>query len=97
MSNLFKHTIKGADVLSLYPIIYVSSKGDPMLIDDAEAMNDFRLVTVRNKLAALDERPGDVGRLFEALDCEVVRRGLDPKFKGGRPPLAEPPLEEGFA
>ena len=97
MSDLFKHTIKGAEVLSLYPIIYVSSKGEPMLIDDAEAMNDFRLTTVCRKLSEQDELHGEVGRLFEALKEECVRRGLDYRIKGGRPPLAEPPQEEGFA
>jgi hypothetical protein len=94
VSDLFEHGDVG---VSLYPVLYISSKGEVMRIDDDKKMNDFRLVTVRNKLAALDEKPGDVGRLYEALDCEIVRRGLDPQYRGGRPPLAQPPLEEGFA
>jgi hypothetical protein len=94
MSDLFNHGNVGS---SLYPVLYTSSKGEVMRLDDTEKMNDFRLVTVYNKMKVLDEMPGDVGRLFEALYCEIQRRGLDPQFKGGRPPLAEPPQEEGFA
>lgn len=82
-------------VESLYPVLYCSSKGEWMAVDDTVKMHDFRLVAVRNKMAVLDEKPGDVGRLFEALDCEIERRGLDPAFRGGRPPLAQPETEVG--
>jgi hypothetical protein len=94
VSDLFTHGDAG---LSLYPMPYTSSKGEVMRIDDTEKMHDFRLVAVYNKMQAQDERGGAVGQLLEAVYAEIVRRGLDPRFKGGRPPLTEPPLDEGFA
>jgi hypothetical protein len=94
MSDLFNHGDIGP---SLYPALYTSSKGEVMRLDDTEKMNDFRLVTVYNKLAAQDEREGAVGMLFEAFFAEITRRKLDPKFKGGRPPIEPPVQDEGFA
>ena len=94
MSDLFEHGDVG---LSLYPILYTSSKGEVMRIDDDKKMHDFRLVAVYNKMMMLDDKPGDVGRLFEAIFAEITRRGLDVRFKGGRPPIEMPPCDEGFA
>jgi hypothetical protein len=94
VSDLFEHGDLG---VSLYPMLYTSSKGEVMRIDDTTKMNDFRLVTVYNKLAAQDEREGAVGQLFEAFFAEITRRGLDPQFRGGRPPIEKPPCDEGWA
>jgi hypothetical protein len=93
VNSLFKHGDLGE---SLYPVLYVSSKGEAMRIDDTEAMNDFRLVTVYNKAVAQGEEEGRVAPLFDALKSEIVRRGLDVRFKGGRPPIEKPPCDEGF-
>ena len=94
MSNLFEHGDVG---LSLYPVLYISSKGEVMRIDDAEKMNDFRLVTVYNKAVAQGEAEGRTAPLFDAFKSEDARRGLDPNFRGGRPPTEPPVCDEGFA
>ncbi len=99
MNETFNHGDLGA---SRYPVLYTSSKGEVMRIDDEKKMHDFRLVAVYNKIQAQDERAGAVGQLLEAVAAEVTRRGLDVRFKGGKPPLSEPPLlgeplDEGFA
>lgn len=81
---------------SLYPMLYTSSKGEVMRIDDAEKMHDFRLVAVYQKLMAQDGRGGAMDQLLGVCAAEITRRGLDPRFKGGRSPLTGTPLEEGF-
>jgi hypothetical protein len=87
---------------SKYPVLYCSSSGEWMRIDDRDKMHDFRLVAVYNKLKDTDSQSlADAAEtLLYCLKQEMDDRGLDPRYKGGRPPLDEPlgdSLEEGFA
>ena len=85
---MFDHENHGE---SIYPMLYRSSKGEWMRIDDPERMHDFRLVAAYNKLLRVptQKEADDAAELVEALRAEIIRRRLDPQYKGGRPPRAE--------
>lgn len=75
-----------------YEVRYFSeSKKKFFDIDDTEEFNDFHLVSAYNKrLKDLTEHEADEDVLIAALRDELAARGLDPKFKGGKPPVEQP-------
>jgi hypothetical protein len=77
---------------SKYPVEWTSHGGDTKWI---ERMTDFHLCAAFRKLkAALDA--GKTSANDKALDhlyAEMDARGLDPRWKGGKPPANDPPPE----
>ena len=78
---------------SRYSVLYCSGKGEWMRVDDREKMHDFRLVAAYNKLLASgSERTVEAAaQLIEVMKEEIGRRGLNPAFKGGKPPAEVQP------
>lgn len=83
---------------SRYPVLYCSGKGQWFTIDKTENpqfrwMNDFHLTEAYRKLLASgSERTVEAAaQLIEAMKEEIGRRGLNPAFKGGKPPAEAQP------
>lgn len=85
-----------ADYVPKYPVKWKRNSGLSCYI---EAMNDFHLVSAYRRVlrAQKDFADGislDPVEQEEALPhllAEMTQRGLDPKWKGGKPPANEPP------
>lgn len=93
--------------MARYQVKYHSkSRNIDIEIDDEVAFNDFHLVAAYNKMkrdmdekeaASVEQSSYDL-LVFDALQHELVRRNLDPQYKGGKPPVDEgvPAVPDGF-
>lgn len=85
--------------MSKYPILYRRSSGVELPIEE---MNDFHLVAAYNKrkeqledtavlqgAAMQEEDSPDDDALLVGMFEEMEERGLDPQFKGGKPPMQD--------
>ena len=73
------------------------SEGKQVWLDIPD-MNDFQLIAGFNKLtrrleAGEDTSPNST-ETREAMREEILERGLDPAYKGGRPPMEMPGADD---
>ena len=85
-----------ADYVPKYPVKWTRNSGLSCFI---EQMNDFHLTSAYRRVLRAQKDVADgilAGPVTqeEALPhllAEMVQRGLDPRYKGGKPPAGEPP------